>query len=110
MARGRARCIFFRGGEMDKRLTQEELNKTLEHMFKAYEYNFINVKKKPPKIGKQAYNQIKELIRWCYLGERYAFKAQAAEYERGLRDAISLIKEGRKEANILISKKLEGGG
>ena len=60
----------------------------------------------------QAYDQIRGIVKGFYLQEKTPDleEIKAAEYERGLRDAISLIKEGRKEANILISKKLEGGG
>ena len=44
------------------KLKKEELLKHFAHMFKCYEYNFINVDWKPPEDGVQAYKQIKEMI------------------------------------------------
>ena len=44
------------------KLKEKELLKHLAHMFKCYEYNFINVDWKPPEEGVQAYKQIKEMI------------------------------------------------
>ena len=90
---------------IEQRFTQEELAEELKRMLRgaqddllATNPNFFPNKSKAMrrheaskhgnwKRKEQAYKQILELIRWCYLGEKYAFEAQAAEYERGLRDA-----------------------
>ena len=47
---------------MSEKLSREELLRILLHMFKCYEYNFINKEFKPPEEGKQAYNQMRKLI------------------------------------------------
>jgi len=44
-------------------MKKEELLKHLAHMFKCYEYNFINVDFKPPEEGVQAYKEIVALIK-----------------------------------------------
>ena len=90
---------------IEQRFTQEELAEELKRMLRgaqddllATNPNFFPNKSKAMrrheaskhgnwKRKEQAYKQILELIRWCYLGEKYAFEAQAAEYERGLKDA-----------------------
>ena len=45
-----------------KELSKEKTLKHLAHMFKCYEYNFINVDYKPPEEETQVYRQICQII------------------------------------------------
>ena len=55
-------------------MKKEKLLEQLAHMFKCYEYNFINVDWKPPEEGVQAYQEIVALIKKPQVTEEFIEK------------------------------------